>query len=223
MPKLAASCFTRGWWPIWRRRYRHSSSWVFSPDGTARDNAFLLESVRGGEARGRLFDHRPEAGSGLALPGGQRPKINRTALSDAGKFTPPDSKTAASHLRALTREAAARPACRIAAHGDRPVRLSGLRPCAGAAQVEDLPNPPPDTLSLPDAILLRPTITAIFDSVKDEIIVITPVWFDTHVDTAYVPAAWRVEDGRSGGRTGAPAPPSTEVPTDLPTSVPISP
>ena len=47
-----------------------------------------------------------------------------------------------------------------------------------ARQVENLPNPPPDTLGLPDAILLRPTITAIFDSVKDEIILITPIWVD---------------------------------------------
>ena len=51
-----------------------------------------------------------------------------------------------------------------------------------ARQVEDLPNPPPDTLGLPDAILLRPTITAIFDGVKDEIIVISPVWIDKTVD-----------------------------------------
>ena len=35
--------------------------------------------------------------------------------------------------------------------------------------IENLPMPPPDTLGLPDAILLRPTITAIFDNVRDEI------------------------------------------------------
>ena len=45
-------------------------------------------------------------------------------------------------------------------------------------QMERLPSPPPDTLGLPDAILLRPTITAIFDNVRDEIIVVTPVWPD---------------------------------------------
>ena len=50
-----------------------------------------------------------------------------------------------------------------------------------ARQVEKLPNAPPDTLGLPDAILLRPTITAIFDSVRDEIIVVTPVWPDSKV------------------------------------------
>ena len=51
-----------------------------------------------------------------------------------------------------------------------------------ARQVEHLPNPPPDTLGLPDAILLRPTITAIFDTVKDEILVVTPVWPDKKLD-----------------------------------------
>ncbi len=35
---------------------------------------------------------------------------------------------------------------------------------------------------LPDAILLRPTITAIFDNVRDEITVVTPVWPDAKVD-----------------------------------------
>ena len=63
-------------------------------------------------------------------------------------------------------------------------------------QIEHLPNPPPDTLGLPDAILLRPTITAIFDTVKDEIVVVTPVWPDAGVDAraAYARAAERLED-----------------------------
>jgi hypothetical protein len=40
----------------------------FEKDGTARDNAFLLESVQGGETRGTLFHRRAEAGPDLALP-----------------------------------------------------------------------------------------------------------------------------------------------------------
>jgi anthranilate synthase component 1 len=55
--------------------------------------------------------------------------------------------------------------------------------------------PQPDPLDLPDAILIRPTITAIFDTVKDEIIVVTPVWpkADVTAQDAYARAAARVE------------------------------
>jgi anthranilate synthase component 1 len=42
--------------------------------------------------------------------------------------------------------------------------------------IERLGPPPPDPLGLPDAILIRPTITAIFDNVRDEITIVSPVW-----------------------------------------------
>ena len=42
--------------------------------------------------------------------------------------------------------------------------------------MEDLPEPNPDTLGLPDAVLIRPTIMAIFDSVRDEVTVTSPVY-----------------------------------------------
>ena len=41
--------------------------------------------------------------------------------------------------------------------------------------IEQLPGKKPDTLGLPDSILVRPTLIAIFDSVKDEMTVVTPV------------------------------------------------
>src|ERR1019366_1015999 len=65
-----------------------------------------------------------------------------------------------------------------------------------ARQVEHLPNAPADTLGLPDAILLRPTITAIFDTVKDEILVVTPVWPDARTDAkaAYARAIARLDE-----------------------------
>jgi anthranilate synthase component 1 len=65
-----------------------------------------------------------------------------------------------------------------------------------ARQVEHLPNAPEDTLGLPDAILLRPTITAIFDTVKDEILVVTPVYPDLKTDAkaAYARATARLDE-----------------------------
>ncbi len=41
--------------------------------------------------------------------------------------------------------------------------------------MEDLASPNPDALGVPDAILLRPTVIVVFDSVRDEITVVTPV------------------------------------------------
>src|SRR5690606_30302053 len=41
--------------------------------------------------------------------------------------------------------------------------------------IEHLPNPRPDALGVPDAILIRPTLIIIFDAVKDEMVLVTPV------------------------------------------------
>ena len=42
-------------------------------------------------------------------------------------------------------------------------------------QIEELGPPPSDPLGLPDAILIRPTTIVVFDSVKDEITIVSPV------------------------------------------------
>ena len=43
-------------------------------------------------------------------------------------------------------------------------------------EMEHLPDVPPDALGLPDSILIRPTVMAIFDSVRDEVTIVTPVY-----------------------------------------------
>jgi len=188
----------------------------FDRDGAARDNAFLLESVQGGEARGRysIIGLKPDLI--WRCQGGQA-EINRTALSDPAAFVAETAKPLAS-LRALTQET------RMAIPGGLPPMATGLFGYLGydmARQVENLPNPPPDTLGLADAILLRPTITAIFDSVRDEIIVITPVWFNPSVDAnaAYARGVARLDDAVAA--LESPTPPSTEVPKDLAAGVPV--
>jgi anthranilate synthase component 1 len=47
--------------------------------------------------------------------------------------------------------------------------------------MERLPSPPPDPLGLPEGIVMRPTVTAIFDNIRDEITLVTPVWHDAGV------------------------------------------
>ena len=41
--------------------------------------------------------------------------------------------------------------------------------------MEELPEPNPDAIGIPDAVLVRPTIVVVFDAVKDTITVVTPV------------------------------------------------
>ena len=41
--------------------------------------------------------------------------------------------------------------------------------------MEEIGPPPPDVLGVPDALLMRPRIVAVFDSVRDELTVVTPV------------------------------------------------
>jgi anthranilate synthase component 1 len=62
--------------------------------------------------------------------------------------------------------------------------------------MEALPPPNPDPLGLPDALLIRPTLVMIFDSVKDEITVVTPVRPEAGVsaEAAYSRALDRLEE-----------------------------
>ena len=184
--------------------------------GEGKENAFLLESVQGGEVRGRysIIGLKPDliwrCRNGAA-------EINRNALHDADGFVPEQAKPLES-LRALTK------LTRAEIPAGLPPMAAGLFGYLGydmARQVENLPHPPPDTLGLPDAILLRPTILAIFDSVRDEIILVTPVWPDKDVDAkaAYARAGERLNEAVAA--LERPAPPSAEVPSDLPTGVPV--
>src|SRR5689334_20156580 len=189
--------------------------------GEGTQNAFLFESVQGGETRGRysIIGLKPDL---IWRCRAGRAEINRKARNDAEGFVPEAAKPLES-LRVLTREV------RLTVPNGLPPMATGLFGYLGydmARQVEDLPNPPPDTLGLPDAILLRPTITAIFDSVKDEIILITPVWPENgttnktvDAKAAYARGQARLEDAVAA--LERPTPPSAEVPSHLPTGVPV--
>ncbi len=138
-----------------------------------RENAFLFESVQGGEVRGRysIIGLKPDliwrCRSGMA-------EIDRDALSGRSKFAPDeDAANPLASLRRLTQHT------RMRLPPELPPMSAGLFGYLGydmARLIERLPSAPPDTLGLPDAILLRPTIVAIFDNVRDEIAIVTPVW-----------------------------------------------
>ncbi|HEY5048672.1 MAG TPA: anthranilate synthase component I [Rhizomicrobium sp.] len=159
----------------------------------ARQNAFLLESVQGGEARGRysVIGLKPDliwrCREGLA-------EINSSARAEPAGFVP--ASRADRPIESL-RELVA--ATRMELPRGLPPMAVGLFGYLGYDMVrliERLGPAPPDRLGLPDAILVRPTVTAIFDNVRDEIILVSPVWPETGLGAraAYARASERLMD-----------------------------
>jgi anthranilate synthase component I len=131
----------------------------------------LLESVEGGATRGRysFIGIDPDI---IWRANGERAEIYRTPAKTPDAFKPEAKPTLAS-LRALLAES------RIDLPDGLPPNAAGVIGYMGydtVRLVERLPNVKPDTLGVPDAILMRPTIMVVFDNVKDEMIVVTPVY-----------------------------------------------
>jgi len=165
--------------------------------GADRD-AFMLESVTGGEVRGRysIVGMKPDV---IWQCHGQTSRINRTARIDTEAFEPQNGAPL-DNLRALIAE------CQIDLPDDLPAASAGLFGYLGYDMirlVEHLPNVNPDPLGLPDALMLRPSVVAVLDGVKGEVIVVAPAWANSGLDAraAYAQAAERVMDGvRDMGR-----------------------
>ncbi len=179
--------------------------------GEGRENAFLLESVQGGETRGRysIIGLKPDL---IWRCRGDVAEINRQALGGKDVFSPLAEKPLDS-LRALIAET------KMALPEGLPPMAVGLFGYLGydmVRQIEHLPNVPPDRLGLPDAIMLRPTILAIFDAVKDEILLVTPVWPEKGVDakTAHARASARLDEALA--ELDKPLPPAAPAPASLP-------
>jgi len=148
----------------------------------ARDErySFLLESVEGGAVRGRysMIGMRPDV---IWRTRGDAAEINRTALADTEAGYEPCSGAPLDALRALLAES------RIDLAHDVPPMAAGVFGYMGydmVRQMERLPGENPDPLGLPDAVMIRPTVMAIFDAVKDEVIVATPVYPSPELNAA---------------------------------------
>ncbi|MFN3210804.1 MAG: anthranilate synthase component I [Roseovarius sp.] len=158
--------------------------------GAARD-AFLLESVTGGEVRGRysMIGMKPDL---IWQCHGQTSRINRQARFDADAFQPLDGSPLDT-LRALIAES------RIDLPEGLPAASAGLFGYLGYDMirlVEHLPDVNPDPLGLPDAVMIRPSVVAVLDGVKGEVIVVAPAWVSDGQSprAAYAQAAERVMD-----------------------------
>ena len=157
----------------------------------ARTDTFMLESVTGGEVRGRysVVGMKPDL---IWQCHGTQARINRQARFDPTAFQPlPDDPLTA--LRALIAESA------IDMPADLPAIAAGLFGYLGYDMirlVEHLPDVNPDPLGLPDAVLMRPSVVAVLDGVKGEVTVVAPAWVSSGLSAraAYAQAAERVMD-----------------------------
>jgi anthranilate synthase component 1 len=138
--------------------------------GDGKPNSFLLESVEGGDTRGRhsIIGLDPDL---IWRAQGRRAEINRAARHRPEDFTAcPQPPLEA--LRALIAES------RIALPECLPPMAAGVFGYLGYDMVrlmEELPPPNPDAIGIPDAVMVRPTLIIVFDAVKDSITVVTPV------------------------------------------------
>ena len=158
--------------------------------GAARD-AFMLESVTGGEVRGRysIIGMKPDL---IWQCHEGRSRINRSARFDDAAFEDQETETLEA-LRALLAES------RIDLPDDLPAASAGLFGYLGYDMirlVEHLPDVNPDVLGLPDAVLQRPSVVAVLDGIKGEVIVVAPAWVSDGqtARAAYAQAAERVMD-----------------------------
>jgi len=137
---------------------------------SGRPNAVLLESVEGGATRGRysIIMLDPDV---LWRVQGERAEVNPFALTDPEGWRTEEVGALASLRRLIADSAVPVP--------------PGLPPMSAALVgylgydvvrlIERIPETNPDPLGLPDGMLMRPTVVAVFDTVLDTLTFATPV------------------------------------------------
>jgi anthranilate synthase component 1 len=156
--------------------------------------SFLLESVEGGAVRGRYSIIGLDPDLVWRTVNG-RAEVNRAARqtrdgSGRDGFTP-CKEAPLPALRALIAES------RIELPDALPPMSAGIFGYLGYDMVrlmEELPQPNPDPIGIPDAVLVRPTLVVVFDAVKDTLTVVTPVRPDNAItaDIAFTRASERL-------------------------------
>ncbi|MCE2564046.1 anthranilate synthase component I [Komagataeibacter sp. FNDCF1] len=138
--------------------------------GNGGHNAFLLESVEGGTSRGRysVIGLLPDL---IWRCHDGRASVCHDPSAPSHSFVPEADAPLVSLRRIL--------------HASRMDLPEGLPPMTGGVfgylgydmirQVEYLPDMPADDLDLPEGILIRPGLFAIFDTVRDELLLAAPM------------------------------------------------
>ena len=140
----------------------------------ADDFSFMLESVTGGEVRGRysIVGMDPDL---IWECNGKTARTNRNPVDGKDEWheewgTPFES------LRRLIEST------RIELPSNLPSSSAGLFGYLGydmVRLVEHLPNVNEDRMGTPDAVLIRPSVVAVLDGIKGEATIVSPAWLDS--------------------------------------------
>lgn len=160
-----------------------------------RKDTFLLESVEGGDQLGRysFIGLKPDL---IWRAHGHTAELNHHPATDPDHFESDDLETIASLHRVLENS-------RIEIDDDLkhqlPPMAAGMFGYFGYDFVrltEHLPGRQPAPFEVPDGYFVRPTLIAIFDNVKREVVVVTPVRPDPGISAkaSYGRAAERLAD-----------------------------
>jgi anthranilate synthase component I len=170
---------------------------------------FLLESVEGGETRGRysLLGLDPDL---VFRAEGDTCEVNRNWMHDREAFAALPGGALA-ELRALVE------ACRFPVPEALPPALACLVGYFGyetVGLVEKLPRAPASEIGMPDMLFVRPSVILVFDRLGDELFCVAPVWpSDTDPKKALPRADERIDEVV---RRLATSVPDLERVTDLP-------
>jgi len=177
---------------VWTRLVADLETPVSAYMKLVRDRApsFLLESIEGGESRGRysIIGLKPDL---LWRANGDTAEINRSPDTAPDGFEPTGEGTLTA-LRQLLAESA------IDLPDELPPMAAGVFGYMGyetVRLVENLPDTRERAIDVPDAVMMRPTLIVVFDTVKDELTIVTPVRpaDGTSADEAYQAARTRLE------------------------------
>jgi anthranilate synthase component 1 len=155
-----------------------------------RRNTFLLESVQDGATRGRYSMIGFDPDIVLKVEAGKA-SINRNALF--GEAFEPLEQHPLEALRALVAESQAEVPPGL------PSTAAGIYGYLGYDMVrlmEVLPDRHADELGFPESILMRPSVLAVFDTLKDELYLTAPVYVRAGVSAkqAWESAQSRIDD-----------------------------
>jgi anthranilate synthase component 1 len=169
-PEEFAAAYAQGGGVVWTQRISDLETPVsallkFGPD---KPGVFLLESVQGGDFRGRYSI------IGLAPDLVWRVKDGRAEVSRGGFADASFRKQRDPPLKSL-RKLLARSALDLPA--PLPPMAAGVFGYLGydmVRYIERLPEAAPDPIATPEALLMRPTVICVFDNVTSEITLVTP-------------------------------------------------
>ncbi|MBC7504572.1 MAG: chorismate-binding protein, partial [Sandarakinorhabdus sp.] len=182
--------------------------------GAAESGSFLLESVEGGQVRGRysLLGLAPDL---VWRAHGNSSEINRNWRTDREAFVPVPGGALAG-LRGLVAEA------RAEVPPDLPPALACLVGYIGYEAVRlvepSVPRNAPSPLAVPDMVFVRPTLILVFDRLRDELFLVAPIFTAADPDAAYADAVERIETAQARLAANPPIPPNP--PAHLPDGTP---